>query len=56
MIFTIAEWNEDPNMRAVRSILEHWDLHFADGVGGAEKILRSKSLPTFSPAKTTSPS
>ena len=25
MIFTIAEWNEDPNMRAVRSILEHWD-------------------------------
>jgi hypothetical protein len=65
MIFTIAEWNEHPNVSAapfdpgefgrnrkyVFAVPPRWDYDYAEGWEEAEKILGSKSFHTFSPAK-----
>ncbi len=65
MIFTIAEWNEHPNVSAapfdpgefgrnrkyVFALPPRWDYDFAEGWEEAERILGSKSFHTFSPAK-----
>ena len=63
MIFTIAQWNEGPNVSAapfdppelgrnhkyVFAVSPRWDYDFAEGYEEAEKILTPASLHTFAP-------
>jgi hypothetical protein len=65
MIFTIAQWNEDPvvsaapigpaelgrNRRYVFALPPRWDYDFAEGWEEAQKILTPDSLHTFVASK-----
>jgi len=64
MIFTIAQWNQHPNVSAapfdpgeigrnkkyVFAVPPRWNYDFSEGWEEAQKILNSESLRTFSPS------